>query len=78
MALKSNKDLLQFIYGQMEKLDKQKINIEEAKAQANLAKQANNIMKHELDRINTILKIDKHNREAGTDFQLRTIESGKK
>lgn len=33
----------------MKKLDKKKINVDEAKAQAGLIKQANNIMRYELD-----------------------------
>lgn len=34
----------------MDKLNAKVINVEEAKAQANLAKQANNLLKYELDK----------------------------
>ena len=37
----NNKSLLHFLFDQMEKLDKKEIDVEQAKAQANLAKQAN-------------------------------------
>jgi len=71
----NNKSLLHFIYGQMEKLDRKEIEVQEAKAQADLAKQANNMLKYELDRTTTLLKLDQHNRTFGTDINLRNIES---
>lgn len=43
------KELLDFTCLMMKKLDKKEIDVEEAKAQANLIKQANNIMRYELD-----------------------------
>jgi len=48
--MKANRKLLHFIFGQMKKLDKGEINVPKAQAQANLAKQANNALKWELDR----------------------------
>lgn len=70
----NNKSLLHFIYNQMEKLDKKEIEVLEAKAQADLAKQANNVLKYELDRTNTLLKLDQHNRTFGSNVDLRNIE----
>lgn len=70
----NNKSLLHFIYDQMEKLDKKEINVSEAKAQADLAKQANNVLKYELDRTNTLIALDQQNRQYGTNIELRNIE----
>ena len=70
----NNKSLLHFIYDQMEKLDKKEINVFEAKAQADLAKQANNVLKYELDRTNTLITLDQQNRQHGTNIELRNIE----
>lgn len=73
----NNKSLLAFIFDQMDKLDKKEISVEEAKAQANLAKQVNNTMKYELDRANTLIKIDQHNALNSTKVkvELREAES---
>lgn len=70
----NNKSLLHFIFGQMKKLDEGTIDVSEAKAQAHLAKQANNALKYELDRVTTIMKIDRHNREFNTAVGLRNAE----
>lgn len=45
----TSKAIFAHLCDQMDKLSTKSINIEEAKAQANLAKQANNILKYELD-----------------------------
>lgn len=70
----NNKSLLHFIYDQMKKLDKKEIDVLEAKAQADLAKQANNVLQYEIDRTNTLLKLDHHNRVFGSNIDLRHIE----
>ena len=70
----NNKSLLHFIYDQMEKLDNNEIDVQQAKAQADLAKQANNMLKYELDRTNLLLKTDQHNRQYGTNIELRNAE----
>lgn len=70
----NNKSLLHFIFDQMEKLDADSICTEQAKVQANLAKQANNALKYELDRANTLMKIDSYNRANGTEIKLRNSE----
>lgn len=70
----NNKSLLHFIFDQMEKLDKNDINVEQAKAQANLAKQANNSLKYELDRAVVKMKVAQHNKETGDSIELREAE----
>lgn len=71
----NSKSLLHFIFDQMSKLDKKEITIEDAKAQANLAKQANNILKYELDRANTLIKLKTFNNENNESLELRNIEA---
>lgn len=68
--------MLAFIFNQMDKLDKGKINVETASAQAKLAKQANNVLDYELKR--TLVQIKLQEIGAITDAQeikLRDIES---
>lgn len=62
----NNKDLFRHLIELMNKLDQRKIDVETAKAQANLAKQANNLLKYELDRAKAIAKFE--------NLQLREIE----
>jgi hypothetical protein len=71
----NNKSMLHFLFDQMEKLDKNLIDVETAKAQANLAKQANNSMKYELDRASLLMKIGEHNKVNSDKVDLRNIES---
>ena len=52
----NTENLLKHLFDQMEKLDAGVIKVEEAKTQAALAKQANNVLKYELDRAATISK----------------------
>jgi hypothetical protein len=59
----------------MEKLDKSEITVEQAKAQANLAKQSNNILKYELDRAKTQIEIRQFNLQTGANIELREVES---
>lgn len=70
----NNKSLLHFIFAQMEKLDNKEIDINEAKTQALLAKQANNALKYELDRANVQMKLAEHNRDSAR-IDLRNAES---
>ena len=46
----SSKAIFEHLCDQMHKLSAKSISVEEAKAQSNLAKQANNILRYELDR----------------------------
>ncbi len=73
MTPTNNKSLLHFIFDQMEKLDKKEIDINEAKTQALLAKQANNALKYELDRANVQMKLAEHNRDSAR-IDLRNAE----
>ena len=70
----NSKSLFSFVCEQMAKLDRKESTVEEAKAQANLAKQANNVMKYELDRANTEIKLAQHNKENTIQIELRQIE----
>lgn len=70
----NNKSLLHFIYAQMEKLDQGSITVEVAREHANLAKQANNCMKYELQRSATMMLLDQYKRESGTAIPLREVE----
>ena len=69
----NNKSLLHFIYGQMGKLDKKEITVEDANAQANLAKQANNAIIYELKRAEVLLKLEQSKKE-GANVELREVE----
>lgn len=70
----NNKSLLHFIFDQMEKLDQKQINVNEAKAQSDLAKQANNMMRYEVERSKVLMELDQYNRIHGTDIDMRNIE----
>jgi hypothetical protein len=71
----NNKSLLHFIFNQMEKLDNDEIDVDKARAQSELAKQANNMMKYELDRAKVQLSLEQNRRNTGSDLKLREIES---
>lgn len=62
----TSKDLLKFAFETMSKLNSNKVSVEEAKAQSNLIKQANNIFRYELDRAIAYQKYEK--------LELREIE----
>lgn len=70
----NNKSLLHFIFDQMEKLDTGQIDVNTAKAQANLAKQANNSLKYEIDRAIALKELDEHKRMTGSDINIRNVE----
>jgi len=59
----------------MDKLDSGAISVEQAKAQSNLAKQANNALKYELDRVKTQMKLTEHNAIYKDGLNLRDSES---
>jgi len=58
----------------MDKLDNNEIDVEQAKAQSNLVKQANNILKYELDRAKTEMQIQDHNVTHKDTLGLRNVE----
>lgn len=70
----NNKSLLHFIFDQMEKLDKKEIDIETAKAQSSLAKQACNVMNYELKRADVQMKLTEHNAIYKDGLKLREVE----
>ena len=71
----NNKSLLHFIFEQMEKLDKKEIDIETAKAQASLSKQANNMLRYELEKAKTEIKIREFNLQNNTSLFINNIEN---
>lgn len=75
MSPVNSKSLLAFTFAQMTKLEDNSIDVETAKAQSNLIKQANNLLKYELDRAKTIMQLKQHNRDYNDDLSLRNIES---
>lgn len=52
----SSQNIFRHLCDQMDKLNAKVISVEEAKAQANLSKQANNVLRYELDRASFIAK----------------------
>lgn len=71
----NSKSLLCFIFDQMEKLDNKEIDVQTAQAQANLSKQANNLLTYELKRTQVLIELDRHNFEYKKDIKIREIES---
>lgn len=70
----NNKSVLHFLFDQMEKLDKKEITVDEAKAQAAIAKQVNNCMRYELDRSKILMELDNHRRMTGESIDFRNVE----
>lgn len=75
MKPQDTKTLLSFAFGLMNKLDNSEIDVDTAKAQGSLIKQANNILRYELDRSKTQMKIEEHNKVHQSNIELRDIES---
>ena len=71
----NNKSLIAFLFDQMDKLDKDEINVEKAREQGNLAKQVNNSMKYELDRAKVKMQLTQHNAIYKDGLDLREAES---
>ncbi len=71
----NSKSLFHFICDQMEKLNEGIIKVQDAQAQANLAKQANNILTYELKRAQVQIELDKHNIEFLKNIGIRDIET---
>lgn len=71
----NSKSLLGFVFEQMEKLDKGIIDNQTAREQSNLVKQANNLLKYELDRAKVRMELTKHNAIYKDGVDLRNIES---
>ena len=71
----NNKSMIAFLFEQMDKLDKDEIDVQKAREQANLSKQVNNAMKYELDRAKTKMELTRHNAIYKDGLDLREIES---
>jgi hypothetical protein len=71
----NNKSMLHFIFDQMEKLDNGEITSEQAREQANLAKQANNTLNYELKRCDVLMRLTAHNAIYKDGLNLREVES---
>lgn len=71
----NSKSLLAFLYSQMEKLDQKEIDVQTAQAQANLAKQANNILTYELKRAELEMKLAEFNVGKNEKVSIRQVES---
>lgn len=71
----NSKSLLAFVFDQMEKLDNKDISVAQAREQANLTKQANDILKYENDRARVKMELSKHNRLYSENLELRNAES---
>jgi len=71
----NNKSMIAFLFDQMDKLDRDVIDVSKAREQGNLAKQVNNAMKYELDRARTKMDLTKHNALYKDGLDLRDIES---
>ena len=70
--------LFSFVTKTMSELHDDLIGTDKAKAQANLAKQANNLLKYDLDRAITEIKVRTFNIEIGENVvSIRDIEGGK-
>lgn len=71
----NSKSLLSFVFDQMEKLDSDEINVQQAREQSNLVKQANNLLKYELNRAKLKMELTAHNAIYKDGCDLREIES---
>jgi hypothetical protein len=70
----NTKSLIHFVFDQMDKLDKKEIDVQTAKAQSDLAKQINNVLKYELDRAKVQISLSEHNKNFNNKIELREIE----
>ena len=71
----NSKSLVAFLFDQMDRLSKGEISKEDAREQANLAKQVNSQMRYELERAKVIMELTKHNAIYKDGANLREIES---
>ena len=70
----NTKSMLHFVFGQMEKLDNKEITVQEAHEQAELAKQANNILTYETKRADIQMRLAAHNAIYKDGLKLREVE----
>lgn len=60
------------IYSQMEKLDRNEIDCETARAQAHLGRQANNVVRNTVQMNNTMLSIRRHNLQNNDSMSFKS------
>ena len=70
--IENTKDMLNFLFDQMIKLDEKDITVEQAAAQAKLASQANNLLNYELQR--SIVQLKLKEQQPDINPILREIE----
>ena len=70
----NNKSMLHFLFDQMEKLDNGTIDINQANTQANLVKQANNLMRYELEKVKVMMQLNEHNATFHKQIEIRDVE----
>jgi len=71
----STKILMKFIFNQMKKLDENEITVEQARAQSNLIKQANNLFKYELDKAKVLMFLNRYNKVNQEKIEIKTLEN---
>ncbi|MXV39370.1 hypothetical protein GO491_11895 [Flavobacteriaceae bacterium Ap0902] len=71
----NSKSLLAFTFGLMEKLENGEVDNDNAKTQTGLIKQANNLLRYELDRAKVKIQLSEHNKMTNDNLELREIES---
>ncbi len=54
MEKANSKSIFKHLFSEMKRLKNGEISVDEAKSQAHLARQANNVLKYELDRAKTV------------------------
>lgn len=74
MRKANSKGLLEFLFDQMDKLDNKEIDVQTARAQSELAKQANNVLNYEIKRAETMMSLEKHNTEYQSSIKIRDVE----
>ena len=72
LKIENTKDMLNFLFDQMIKLDEKDITVEQAAAQAKLASQANNLLNYELQR--SIVQLKLKEQQPDINPILREIE----
>lgn len=71
----NNKSLFAFICTQMEKLDDNVIDYQQAKEMSNLIVRAQKALDYELKRAEVEVKLSEHKKTTGEKIELREIES---
>jgi hypothetical protein len=70
----NNKSLTHCLFDLFEGVGDGTVTPEKARAQTSIAKEIHSGMRYENERVETLIKVDKYNREVGTEFVLRNVE----